>query len=103
LNLRTFKASGGKVDDLLAAFLASSREYRSEQSSFVNAWLELGKRLKKKPAGKLNHKEWSRLDAEMKAKNYPAIHHSETYEKANHPAYRILTSAEMKKLLAKSK
>ena len=103
LNLRPFRKSGGKSDDLLEAFLASSREYRSEQSSFVDAWLELGKRLKKKPAGKLNYKEWAKFDAEMKAKNYPAIHHSETYEKVNHPAYRILTSAEMKKLLAKSK
>ena len=103
LNLREFKASGGKADDLLAAFLASSRKYRFEQSSFVTAWLELGKQLKKKPAGKINHKEWSRLDAEMKAKNYPAIHHSETYERGHHPAYRILTKIEMQKLLRKVK
>ena len=103
LNLRPFKEKGGKVDDLLEAFLASSREYRTEQSSFVNAWLELGKRLKKKRAGKLDYKTWTKLDTEMKAKNYPAIHHSETYEKINHPAYRILTSAQMKKLLGQSK
>lgn len=103
LNLRPFKNKGGKEDDLLEAFLASSREYRTEPSSFVEAWLELGKRLKKKRAGKLDYRSWAKLDAEMKAKNYPAIHHSETYEKANHPAYRILTSAEMKKLLRLSK
>lgn len=103
LNLRSFKAKGGKEDDLLEAFLASSREYKTEQSSFVDAWLELGKRLKKKSAGKLDHRSWTNLDEEMKAKNYPAIHHSKTYEKANHPAYRILTSAQMKKLLAHSK
>lgn len=103
LNLRPFKTKGGKEDDLLEAFLASSREYKSEQSSFVDAWMELGKRLKKKPAGMLDYKSWKKLDAEMKAKNYPAIHHSVTYDKAAHPAYRILTSAEMKKLLDKSK
>lgn len=98
LNLRPFKSQGRNEADLLDAFLASSREYKTEQSSFVDAWLELGKRLKKKRAGKLDYKSWTKLDTEMKAKNYPAIHHSETYEKANHPAYRILTSAEMKKL-----
>jgi hypothetical protein len=103
LNLRPFKTNGGKADDLLETFLASSREYKGEETSFIAAWTELGKRLKKKPVGKLNYKEWTRLDAEMKAKNYPAIHHSESYEKANHPSYRILTSVEMKKLLAKSK
>jgi len=103
LNLRPLKANGGKADDLLEAFLASSREYKTEPQSFVDAWLELGKRLKKKSVGKLDYKSWTKLDTEMNAKNYPAIHHSETYDKANHPAYRILTSAEMKKLLAKSK
>lgn len=103
LNLRPFKEKGGKENDLLQAFLTSSREYKSERSSFVDAWLELGKRLKKKSVGKLDHKSWEKLDTEMKAKNYPAIHHSETYEKAALPAYRILTSLEMKKLLDKSK
>ena len=91
LNLRPFKTQEGKEDNLLEAFLTSSREYKSEQSSFVDAWLELGKRLMKRSVGKLDYKSWTKLDAEMKAKNYPAIHHSESYEKANHPAYRILT------------
>jgi hypothetical protein len=103
LNLRPFKTRGGKADDLLEAFLASSREYRGEETDFVDAWAKFGKRLKKKSVGKLDYKSWTELDAQMKEKKYPAIHHSETYEKSNHPAYRILTSAEMKKLLARSK
>jgi hypothetical protein len=103
LNLRPFKTSGGKADDLLEAFLSSSHEFKGGESDFIAAWAELGKRLKTKSVGKLDYKSWTGLDAAMKARNYPAIHHSETYEKANHPAYRILTSAEMKKLLSKSK
>ena len=59
-----------------------------------------GKRLKKKSYGSLNYKDWSKLDAEMKAKKYPAVHHSDVYNKANQPAYRILTLTEYKKLLA---
>ena len=103
LNLRPFKEKGGKEDDLLDAFLASSREYKATVESFTDAWAALGKRLKKKRVGKLTHKAWAKLDAEMKAKNYPAIHHSESYEKANHPAYRVLTSGEMQKLLTNLK
>ena len=99
LNLRPFKNKGGEPDDLLDAFLASSREYRSDGAKFIAAWNELGKRLKEKSYGTLNHKDWSKLDAEMKAKNYPAVHHSETYNKAELPAYRILTATEYKKLL----
>jgi hypothetical protein len=103
LNLRPFKKRGGKKDDLLEAFLASSREFRTKQTRFVDAWLELGKRLKKGSIGRLNFDSWERLDAEMEAQDYPAISHSETYEKAEHPAYRVLTSAQMKKLLGRSK
>ncbi len=103
LNLRPFKEKGGKSDDLLDAFLTSSREYKATVESFTDAWAELGKRLKKKRVGNLDYKSWTKLDAEMKAKNYPAIHHSDRYEKANHPAYRILTKGEMQKLLSNPK
>lgn len=91
LNLRPFKDAGGKADDLLNAFLQSSHEYKTEPATFIDAWAELGKRLKKKSIGKLDHKSWKKLDAEMKKKNYPAVHHSDEYNKAKRPAYRILT------------
>jgi hypothetical protein len=98
-NLRPFKAKSGDEDALLEAFLASSREYKSEGKNFVDAWMELGKRLKKRSAGKLDYRSWRILDTKLKAKNYPAIHHSEAYEKAHHPAYRVLTAAQYKLLM----
>ena len=91
LNLRPFRDEGGKVDDLLNAFLASASEYKTEPSTFTTAWAELGKRLKKREFDSITHKSWKRLDGEMKKKKYPAIHHSDEYKKANRPAYRILT------------
>ena len=99
LNLRPFKINGGKSDELLEAFLASSREFKGEESDFVAAWTELGKRLKRKSIGKISHKEWVRLDAEMKKENYPAIHHSKLYDKANKPAYRIITLLEAQDII----
>jgi hypothetical protein len=95
LNLRPFKQAGGKENDLLTAFLASSREYRPEPANFIDAWTQLGERLKKHSFGKLDHRSWLKVDAEMKAKNYPAIHHSDTYNKVRQPAYRVLTRSEM--------
>jgi hypothetical protein len=100
LNLRPFKDRSGDKEELLDAFLNSSRDYRSDGANFLVAWNELGKRLKTRAAGNLDHKAWLELDARMKAKNYPAIHHSDAYNKANSPAYRIITMAEAKKLLA---
>ena len=98
LNLRPYKARGGKIDDILEAFLNSSREYRSEPKGFADAWAELGTRLKKQGFFSVTHKEWQRLDGEMKKKDYPAVHHSEQYNKNHIPAYRIVTLSEAQRI-----
>jgi hypothetical protein len=98
INLRAFRAAGGKEDVLLDAFLESSAEYRSTGSDFTAAWNELGKRLGKASAGNLTKGEWTTLDNQTKAKDYPAIHHSKGYETAARPAYRVITKVEMLKL-----
>ena len=98
LNLRVFKAKGGKEDAVLDAFLASSREYREVGRSFTDAWTQLGTRLKKHASGTLTYDEWRAVDAEMAPKNYPAVHHSKTYTETEKPAYRVITKAEMKSL-----
>ncbi|MBP9663630.1 MAG: hypothetical protein KBD94_03355 [Pyrinomonadaceae bacterium] len=99
LHLRPFRSAGGKADALLDAFLASASAYKTEPSTFTDAWAELGKRLKKGSIGSLDHEAWKQLDAQMKKKNYPAIHHSDEYQEANHPAYRILTGEEARQIM----
>lgn len=99
VNLRIFKSRGGKSDDLLNAFLASSREYKPEPKLFADAWAELAKRLKKKGFGSITYKEWQRLDTEMKKIGYPAVHHSEHYNKTYFPAYRIITLENAQRLI----
>jgi len=98
LNLRTYKQKGGKFDDVLDAFLASSREYKESGTDFIDTWLQLRDRLRKHPVGELNVKEWTRLDVEMKSKDYPAIHHSKSFEDMRHPAYRVITGPQYEKL-----
>lgn len=101
LNLRPFKQKGGSADDLVDAFVAGAKEFKGSETTFLAAWNELGKRLEKNEFGDLTHTDWKDLDTAMKAKNYPAVHHSEAYKKTLAPAYRILPAAEMKKLTAK--
>jgi hypothetical protein len=103
LNLRPYKNGGGNPDDLVDAFVAGANGFKGSETDFLTAWNELGNRLKKRSAGGLDHKKWKALDAEMKKQDYPAIHHSEKYSEAFHPAYRILPAAQMKKLLEKTK
>ena len=99
LNLRPFRDSGGNKDDLVTAFLRSSRVYQPGPSEFLAAWNALGERLRKQTFGNLTRNSWFELDRKAKANNYPAIHHSSSYETTRHPAYRVLTGAEMTKLL----
>lgn len=100
-NLRPFKAREGKAGELLEAFLVSAGDYKPDTTAFSEAWAGLGKRLQRKNIGKLDHKGWARLDAEMKKKNYPAVHHSSEYNKAHRPAYRVLTSEQADALIKK--
>ncbi len=99
INIRPFKDRGGKAGDLVDGFLASSREYRSEPESFFDVWERLELRIKAHQTGNFLHSEWLRLDAEMKAKKYPAVRHSKHYSAARTPAYRVITGTEAQKLL----
>lgn len=99
MNLRAFKNRGGKSEDVLNAFLKSAGEYKGDGKTFAAAWNELGIRLKKHPIGVLKYDDWKTFDDEMRSDEYPAVHHSEKYETAHRPAYRIITKTEMEKLL----
>ena len=98
LNLRPYRAQGGAPEPLLAAFLASAESFDASPARFRAAWNALGRELKKQPVGHLTAEDWRRLDREMRALGYPALHHSPEYEQARHPAYRVLTAMEARKL-----
>lgn len=103
LNLRPFRAAGGTMDSALFAFIESSKKFDQSKENFLIAWSELGKRLKKKPHGKLNSDEWKKFDETMRAKEYPAVHHSKGYGAAYKPAYRIIAGEQARKILAELK
>jgi hypothetical protein len=100
LNLRPFKARGGRPDELLSAFLRSARAFQAGGELFEAAWSTLGRRLDARPTGHLDGPAWRRFDAEARAKGFPASHHSAAYSAAHHPAYRVLTGDEARQLAA---
>jgi hypothetical protein len=94
LNLRPYRAAGGTKERLLGAFVKSANAFSESPKAFESAWDELGRRLEASPAGLLTAEAWRALDSEMRAKNWPAVHHSEGYGKEYRPAYRVLTKGE---------
>ncbi|MCH8274865.1 MAG: hypothetical protein IH851_08745 [Armatimonadetes bacterium] len=98
INLRPYKAQGGDKAALLDAFIRSAREFRDDASSFELLWKLLGERLKKASAGPLTAAEWERLDDSTRNEGFPAIHHSEEYERVHRPGYRVLTGEHARRL-----
>ena len=99
LNLRPYRERGGTIEDLLRAFLRSARSFEPDPDLFRASWTALGEALSHQPLGPLNGSEWSRLDAAMRARGYPAVRHSPEYVAARRPAYRVLTREESGRLL----
>ena len=100
LNLRPYRDRGGLPSALLDAFLRSARKFEPDPGLFRESWSALGARITSQPLGPLNGAEWQRLDAAMRARGYPAVHHSRGYASARRPAYRVLTKDEADRLLS---
>jgi hypothetical protein len=99
LNLRPYRARGGTRDAILDAFIASANEFSPKPDVFAREWEALGAALKTGPIGALTRADWEGLDAKARPRGYPAVHHSDHYNDARHPAYRILTAKQADALL----
>jgi hypothetical protein len=92
VNLRPFVANGGDSGLLLDAFVASAnRERGSPQRmkvvlSLAASYVQCAGRGELAP-------DLKALSAELAEKEYPAIHHSETYAGTYQPAYRVVDEA----------
>ena len=76
----------------------SAKEFKPNKTVFEKTWQMLGAKLKHGRIGFLNETDWLRLDKITKRQGYPAIDHSLAYEKANAPAYRVLTKKQAETL-----
>jgi hypothetical protein len=91
VNLRPFVAGGGDAAELVGAFVATAGEVRGDPERMRDA-IEIVARWLRSDGRKNLASALERLDAELAPKGYPAIHHSEAYVEAYHPAYRVITS-----------
>ncbi len=91
VNLRPFVAGGGDAGELLDTFVATAGEVRGDPGQMAEA-IEIVVRWLRSGGETELADEVERLGAELAAKGFPAIHHSEAYLEAYHPAYRVITS-----------
>ena len=89
VNLRPYLAGGGALLALLEAFLRTARSRRGSPAQFRQYWA-WARRMAQEGALHLDSEEMRALFAEMEARGFPAVHHSEEYARAYHPAYRVV-------------
>ena len=99
LNLRPYRAQGGSIEALHAAFIRGANSFDADPARFRKAWRALGRELEKQSVGHLTADAWRRCNRAMRARGYPACHHSPEYEHARSPAYRVLPAAQARPLI----
>lgn len=89
VNLRAYIKGGGDVDELFIAMMKSSVHLRPSTDNLESYWQIIVSMAEKKliPFDKIELIEFFK---QMKEADYPAVHHSEGYNQANHPAYRVI-------------
>jgi len=84
VHLRPYIRQGGDIEVLLNAFICTANEFRGDPQILKEHW---------KFVVKVEHFPVDQLDSfikSMQTNNFPAVHHSQTYEQFYRPAYRVV-------------
>ena len=96
-NLRPFKMQGLSSDKLFSAMVASAKEPKGTQETFLKLWNQF-KSLVEANRLKFDKSSLENFDKRVKKENYPPYHHSERYRRSYRPAYRVVKREVFKKI-----
>lgn len=95
LNLRPFVAEHGDLAALLDAFVRTAQEFHGSVET-LRRYLRYAVKINLGGALPFTVDEMVHFFARMETLGFPAAHHSEQYERAYRPAYRVLHRAYLK-------
>jgi len=84
VHLRPYVASGSDPTRLLDAFIRTANEFHGDTQTLETYWRAAIN------LGRFPAVEMDEFIQPMRAKNYPAVHHSPKYERLYRPAYRVV-------------
>jgi hypothetical protein len=91
VNLRTYKAQGGQLDELASACLETARRVLDTQAELHKAWEEVVMAFRDRSWTGLAVEQIEIFTTWLEGVGYPAVHHSDEYRALYHPAYRLVT------------
>ena len=89
VNLGPFKAQNGDAAALMAAMMDTPKTFRKSVDLLRRYWDEISVMGKEKQIP-FDPEQLRRYFAEQESLKFPAVHHSDTYEREYRPAYRVI-------------
>ena len=89
LNLRPFKSAHGNPEELLKAMLKTAGTFRKSEKQ-LEEWLQTIERLGAEERWPFKQDSLMALFQRMRSDRYPSVHHSDAFEAAYKPAYRVI-------------
>jgi len=89
VNLRPYIAAGGDPAVLLEAFIRTASAHRGTSAELRRYW-GIAQQMAREGQLPFSPDELRDFIARMEALGWPAVHHSEAYEMAYRPAYRVI-------------
>ena len=89
VNIRIYKKTGGKLDELFKAFQQSAMNFPDDKDRFIGLWgvaMELAEN-REIPFSKVLMEDFLIDQGKL---DLPMIHHSDPYIDANRPSYRVV-------------
>lgn len=100
LYLAPYIAAGGSIEALAHAQIESAKS-QPDPTRLPEVWSELRSVVNRDSLHRLDLARFDKLTDLLKTNEWPAIHHSEIYQQAYQPHYRVLTRKQVSLLLAK--
>lgn len=100
VHLAPYLAKGGRIEELAQAQVKSAKQ-EPDGSPLAAIWKQLGVEIAKSNFSGFELNRYNELTELLITNNWPPVHHSDVYEKAYQPHYRVLTRKEVSSLLAK--
>lgn len=97
VNLRPFVAAGGDLSGLLEAFVGTSNRVVGDRPAFECVAAATAGALPTQEAAVA----WEKFIEERLAEGLPAVHHSEGYDSAYRPAYRVIAKEYLEGLMSR--
>ena len=92
INLRPYKARQLNPDVLIPPLLETARYFKGETSELRISWMEFVHACQQGQFPSFDHDQTHQFTAWLEELDFPAVHHSETYNREYMPAYRLIAT-----------